>query len=55
MALDPVFDPAHVAVEPGPGLADTGVGARGRAVVAADDDEVGAIVAELLVALERAA
>ena len=46
---------AQVVVEPRLRLAEAGVGAGRRAVVGADDDQVRAVVAKLLVALERAA
>jgi putative CocE/NonD family hydrolase len=55
VVLDAVVDAAQVVIEPGVRLGRTAVRALRRAVVGPDDEQVGAVVAQLLVALERAA
>ena len=55
LVVDAVVDVAQVAVEPRGPLAVGAAGAGGDAVVGADDEEVGAVVAQLLERLERAA
>jgi hypothetical protein len=55
MCLDTIVDAAQKMVEPRRGLGDAAVGSQGCPVVSTGDQQVGAIVAELLEGLERAA